>query len=380
VKMERINILFLTNSLPVGGTETHIYNLVSNLNMEKFNLVVCCLYDLGSTGNILANNKGVKTYHNLMKNRWDISGVWKLIRILKNENIHILYIVNSPLTMFWGIVCAKLTGVDACLTRITVSKPISHAIRRWLVNNMMLSFIDVIIAQSYSHKEYLVSHDGFSPDKIETIYNGVDLEQFMAPKESENLRQIIGMPEGTPVIGTVVRLSPEKGVHIFLNAARKILNDFPSVHFIIVGDGPERKRLKDMTYELAIQSNVHFLGARNDIPQILSLFDIGVMASNIENFSNAILEYMAAAKPVVATNIGGTAEQVIDRETGFLVPDGDPNALADAILRLLRDKKLATKMGDAGRERIKEKFTIQKMVSKYESIFADLLNSKTTAN
>jgi len=373
--MKRINILFLITSLSIGGTETHIYNLVSSLNMERFNPVVCCLYNLGLIGAKLLNNeKSIKVYHNIMKNKWDIFGAWKLIHILKDENIHILYIVNSPLTMFWGIICAKFAKVNACLTRITVSKPISHTKRRWIANNIMLSFIDVIIAQAHSHKDYLISHDGFKPDKIEVVYNGVNLERFMSPPKSGNLKQIIGIPEEVPVIGIVGRLSPEKGLIVFLDAARKILNDFPYVHFIIAGDGPERKKLEDISCKLEIQPNVHFLGARTDIPQILSLFDVGIMASNIENFSNAILEYMAAAKPVVATNVGGTAEQVIDGETGFLISNGDSNALADAILALLKDKSLAKKMGEKGREKIKEKFTIQEMVSRYEDLFIRLLN------
>ncbi|MEK0337809.1 MAG: glycosyltransferase, partial [Nitrosopumilus sp.] len=183
------------------------------------------------------------------------------------------------------------------------------------------------------------------------------------------------IPKDALAIGIVARLSIEKGHLVFLKAAKKIINDFYHAHFLIVGDGKERKKLEEITQELEIQSNVHFLGIRSDIPQIISLFDVAVLTSNpvVETFSNAILEYMAASKPVVATNVGSTSELVIDGETGFLIPFNDSDTLANAILRLLKDGGLAKKMGEVGREKIKERFTVQKMIAKYESLFADLV-------
>lgn len=374
--MKRINILFLLLSLNVGGTEKHIYDLVLNLKKEKFNPLVCCLYDLGSIGVRLVNNtEGVKVYHNLIRNKWDMAGIWKLIGILKNENIHILYTINSPLTQFWGTILVKFTGVAALVTRVAATKPIFHGKRRKIVNKLMLRFVDKVIAQANSHKEYLISHEGFQPWKVEVIYNGVELKNFTSPINMLSIRRALGIPADALVIGIVARLRPEKGHLIFLQAARKIINVLPQSHFLIVGDGKERKKLEEITQELEIQSNVHFLGIRSDIPQIISLFDVAVLTSNpvVETFSNAILEYMAASKPVVATNVGSTSELVIDGETGFLIPFNDSDTLANAILRLLKDGGLAKKMGEVGREKIKERFTVQKMIAKYESLFADLV-------
>lgn len=370
--MKKINILFLLLSLNIGGTERHIFNLVSNLDRKKFRSVICCLYDLGSIGKTLASTEGVKVYYNLIRSKWDIAGILKLLKIFRNENIHILYTINSPLTQFLGTVCARLVKVDVCLTRVAATKPIFHAKRRKVVNSIMLPFVDNIIAQAHSQKEYLIRHEGFKPQKVRVIYNGVDLEKFDKPLDIPSLKQTIGIPEDASVVGIVARLSPEKGHQTFLKASRKILDVFPSAHFLIVGDGEERKKLKKITHELAIHSSINFLGIRKDIPQIVSLFDVAVMSSNFETFSNSILEYMAASKPVVATNVGSIAELVIDGETGYLIPTGDSDALADRILRLLRNPVLAKKMGEAGRERVKEKFTIQKMIAGYESLFVDL--------
>ncbi len=362
-------------SLDVGGTERHILNLVSNLNKEKFNSVVCCLYDIGTIGTKLFNlDINIKIYHNLMRSRWDISVMWNLTRILKKEKIDILLTVSSPPTQLWGVVCARLSKVKVNITRVGGTKLPSDGKRR-IVNKIMLPFVDRVIAQAYSHKNYLIRSEGFKPEKIEVIYNSVNLEQFNKPIDSQYVRKELGIPEGLPIIGIVARLSPEKGHIVFLKAAKKIINIFPDTWFLIVGDGKEREKLEEMTRKLAIQSNVYFLGVREDILRIISLFDVAVLASFPirETFSNAILEYMAAAKPVVATKVGSISEQVVDGETGFLISPGDSDAIANAILRLLQDRKLAKKMGERGRERVEENFTLQKMVAKYESLFEDLV-------
>ncbi|MBI5049486.1 MAG: glycosyltransferase, partial [Nitrospirae bacterium] len=142
---------------------------------------------------------------------------------------------------------------------------------------------------------------------------------------------------------------------------------------LVHSEGVNPEKIEQMVQESMMQSNVHFLGTRRDVSQVISAFDVAVMSSDFETFSNAILEYMAASKPVVATNVGSTAELVIDGETGYLIPCRDSEAMAKAIMRLLKDKELAKKMGEAGREKVREKFTIEKMIEKYESLFAGLV-------
>jgi len=369
--MKKINIIFLVLSLEIGGTEKHIYNLISNLNRDKYNPIICCLYGLGEIGDALIKD-GVKVYHGLMRSRGDLSGVLRLIRIIKNEGICIMYIMNSPLTVCWGLFCAKLTGVGKVLTRITVTEPVSHAARRRLVNNVALSFFDIIIAQSNFHKKYLIKHYVLNAERIKVVYNGVAVESFRSLSGAPSLRQELDIPDGAPVVGIVARLSPEKNVSLFLNAAGRILLKFPDSHFVVAGDGPERRKLEKIACELSIQAKVHFLGMRQDIPRIISSFDVAVMSSNIENFSNAVLEYMAAAKPVIATDVGNTHEQVVEGETGFLISSGDAEALAASALKLLKDRGLSRKMGEAGKARVNDNFTLRRMMSTYESLFAEL--------
>ncbi len=373
--MKKINIMILTHSLHVGGAENHVNSLVLNSDKAKFNFVIVCLYELGVIGERLSKEKdGIKVYHNLMRRNFDVSGVWKLIHIMRGENINILYIVLTPFTLFWGAFCAKIAGVKASLARSTTIYPIYRVTKkRKIITSVSLNFIDKIIAQSNSHKDYLVESAGFDPGKIIVIYNGVDLECYGKYIDMADFKFSVKIPTGAPVIGIVGRLVPEKGHLIFLRAARRILESFPQAHFLIAGDGKQRSELETFSNELRIDSNVHFLGTRHDISQILSLLNVAVMSSVTEAFSNAILEYMAASKPVVATDAGSNAEIVVDGDTGYVVPCNDSEAMADAVLKLLRNEKLAIKMGETGRATVIEKFTIQDMIAKYESLFIDLV-------
>jgi len=374
--MEKINILFLTCSLEVGGTETHIYQLISNLNKNKFRSVVCCLYDPGSYGNTLIKNR-VRVYHNLIKKKTDLLCCWKFAKICREENIQIIYIVNFPITILWGIICGILSGNKLFLTRITTTRSSNTSdVLRWrILNRLLLPFVKKIVVQAELHRDYVVRKEGMRAEKVEVIYNGVDLKQFKYGADKKSFKEILNIPDKAPVVGIVARLSCEKGHEVFLKAAKKINEQIPSAHFIIVGDGEESEMLKQMASDFMIQSKTHFVGAVTNIPEIVPLFDVAVLCSIAkETFSNAILEYMALSKPVVATDLGSISEQVIDGETGFLVSPGDYNALAGRIMKLLNDPVLADKMGKAGRELVDKKFAVKEMVNKYESLFEGLVN------
>lgn len=372
--MRKIKILILTCSLNVGGAEKHIHDLVLNSDRQKFNFVIVCLYELGAIGEMLSKEHGIKIYHNVMRNKLDIFGVWILNRIIRKEKADILFMVHTPPVLLWGVFCAKINNIKATLSRSPTTNPSAHVKRSTIVNFFVLRFVDKIVAQAQSHMEYQIK-SGADPGKGVVINNGVDLEHFSKPGDTLTLKQKMGISFDAQVVGIVARLEPQKGIQYFLRAAKNIIALLPQTHFLIVGDGSERKKLENMCKELFIEKNVHFLGMLKDVSMIIQVFDVGVLSSNPvgETFSNAILEYMAAAKPVVATNVGSTDEIVVDGETGYIVPSGAPESLSTAVTKLLKNKELAKRMGEAGRERVKEKFMFQSMISKYESLFLSLL-------
>lgn len=365
----------------MGGAEKHIYDLVSKMDRKKFNFVIICLYEAGAIGEVLLREQKTTLYHNIMRNKLDIFGAFKLSRIIKNEKADILFMVHTPLTLFWGILCAKINKIKATLTRSPTTNPTAHVKRSKVVNFFILRFVDKIVAQAQSHKEYQIKH-GAEPDKIVVINNGVDLERFGSSLDVSSLRQALGISSRAQVVGIVARLEPQKGHDIFLTAAKIIIESLPQTHFLIVGDGSKRKDLENMCNYLSIEKNIHFLGITKDISRVVQLFDVGVLSSRPvgETFSNAILEYMAASKPVVATNVGSIAEIIIDGRTGYMVPSGDQEAMANAILRILRNEDIARRMGEAGRERVTEKFTIQHMINKYETLFMSLSESPNSGD
>jgi len=184
------------------------------------------------------------------------------------------------------------------------------------------------------------------------------------------LQRQLGLDRDTPVVGIVANLIPYKGHREFIEAASIVNKEFPDTKYLIIGrDDGIGEDLRNLARTLNIMDTLIFTGARNDIPALLALIDIQVLASHEESLSNAILEGMAAGNPLVVTDVGGNTEMVIPGETGIVVPPRNPEALANGILTLLRDREKAGKMGLAGQERVKNHFDINKMIKEMEELY-----------
>ncbi len=169
---------------------------------------------------------------------------------------------------------------------------------------------------------------------------------------------------------------PTKGLSFFIRAVPYVQSVFPESSFVIVGDGQLRPELERLTAELGLNRWVLFLGQRDDVPQILPLFDVFVLPSVKEGLPFALLEALGAARPVVATTVGGVPEVILDGQTGFLVPASDPEALGRAIIALLQNPQQAHAMGEAGRKRVQEHFSVEHMVTDTEEAYRNLLARK----
>jgi len=195
------------------------------------------------------------------------------------------------------------------------------------------------------------------------------------------LKRKLGIQSESFVVGMVANIRKVKGYLYFLDAARIILRYNRNVQFVMIGYDAIKsdfttEGLKRYGEEIRISENLHFLGGKLDIPDLISIFDVAVLASLSEGFSNVILEYMASSKPVVATEVGGNPEIVVHGETGLLVPPADSDALASAILSILEDKDMALRFGMAGRKRVEERFSVDIMLRNYENLFEQVINSR----
>lgn len=368
-------VMFLETSLRIGGTEAVLARLIQRLDRNRFRPIVCCLYEPGTLGKQLRET-GVPVYHGLAAHRVDLRVGLRLLRLLRQERVDALFIVNQPLTQFWGTWCSLVARVPVRISAIRSTGRINRSSRQRWVNRLTFPWMTRVTALSQTHKAYLMERERVVPEKLEIVPNGVDLSRFPVGEEAGLLRRAVGLSDGQPVVGIVAMLRPEKAHEVFLRSAACVLEQIPAARFLIVGDGPQRPRLEILAKTLGIDARVQWLGVRLDVPALVSLFDVAVLSSHpvVETVSNAILEYMAAGKPIVATRVGSLPELVEDGRTGFLVEPGDWKAMAERVVRLLRDHPLASRMGEAGQDKVRQQFTVERMVQQYEALFERLLN------
>jgi glycosyltransferase involved in cell wall biosynthesis len=201
------------------------------------------------------------------------------------------------------------------------------------------------------------------------VYNGIDLQQFSGQIKTKAKKQSLGIPADCKVIGIVARLDPVKNHGMLLRAFKMVLARVPETYLLIVGDGPERQQLQTIAESLGIIDRTIFLGARQDIPELLHTFDIFALPSFSEGMSITLIEAMGAGIPIVATRVGGNAEVVTDQKTGYLIQNDDAQEMADKLSTLLQDEHLRQMMGRAGYQRTHKIFSLDKTVNTYTELY-----------
>ena len=371
-----VNLLQVVPGLTVGGTEKVFVQFLPLFNKARYNLSVCCLKGRGALSNEL-EEKGIELeYLNMPKGPGflilldSLRAIAKLVCLMKRQEIDIVHSYLFRANILCRI-AAKLAGVPVVISSmqgIEVTRKVPLFVER-----LTSPLVDKFAAVSDAIRNYIIQKAHIDPEKIVTVRNGIGLmEAKVAPIEGKEF----GLRPGGPIVGVVGRLAKEKGYWYLLSAARIVMKECPEAHFLVVGDGPQREKLANLALNLGLKDHITFTGYRRDVLRVLSLFDIFALATLWEGLSMVILEAMVMAKPVVTTNVVGNPELVVDGITGFLVPPRDPQALADRILTLLKDENLRKRMGAAGRRRVEEKFTIEKMVSETESLYEELLDKK----
>ncbi len=369
-----LKVIHLVEDLKIGGAERVIADTALGLDRKKYDASVWCVTRGGETASELSEKGievkilGISSYHNPLN-------TFKMIRLLKFARPDIVH-THGYFASVIGRLAARKAGIPVILAHVH-STYWEYKKRHLMIERKLSRFTHKIICCSKAVENFVKNTEKITDNKTIVIYNGVDEERFCPLKSPTSIRAEFGMSEEAAVVGTVSSLTPHKGHEYLIQAASLVLNTLPSAKFIIVGDGPLRKRLEDQAKNLDIHPAVIFTGTRKDIPEILSLMDVFVLPSHTrEGLGIAIIEAMAAERPVVATEIGGIPEVVNDGETGLLVPPGDAEALSKAIIELLRNPKKTKEMGVKGRTRVKEKFTTKKMLSEIEHVYMSLINRR----
>jgi glycosyltransferase involved in cell wall biosynthesis len=385
--MRRIKILFVIGTLDVGGTERQLVALATRLDRRRFQPTVCCL---SAGGPLEASLRDAGIPVTVVRFRGFRPSMWltflfrlpamlaelaRFVRLIRAERPDIVHGL-----LFWAYVlaapAARLAGVPTVLASrrslglFKAGK--SHYLWLERVANRLTT---LVIANSEAVKADAVRQEHLDPAKVLVIHNGVDLREFPAGLAAPHVRRALRIPDQVKVVAVVANFIHYKGHDAFLSAWRIVVRKLPGGLALLVGDGPLRLALEARAAELGLADSVRFLGTRDDVPALLSSTDLVVHPSQEEGFSNAILEAMAAGRPVVATDVGGNGEAVVHGETGLLVPADDSDAMAAAVVRLLEHPAEAATFGAAGRRRVEERFDLVRTVREYERLYGRLASA-----
>lgn len=380
--MKKITVLYIIDGfIDMAGSERNLFEIVTHLDKNKYKAIVWYLRGKDSIDEF--NHSGIQTRNLQIKKIYGLNMIKKsiqLINFIKKERVQIVVTYHKS-SDFWGGIIARLAGVPVV---ISSRRDMGHNLKKRhfflykLINNLIF---DKIITVSDAVKNMLIKKQNALSKKIITIYNGVDLQKFSGDFCINRIKNDLKLDLNKPIVGILADLRRIKGHKYFLEAAYIILKRIPDVQFLIVGwqdDIDYVLELKEFAQALGIKQNVIFTGSRLDVREMLSIMDISVISSLKEGFSNAILESMSMGKPVVATNVGGNPEAIVDGNSGFLVPPKDARSLANAICCILENKQLAKDMGIVGRKRTEDIFSLQEMIDKTEKLYDVELKKKTS--
>jgi glycosyltransferase involved in cell wall biosynthesis len=237
------------------------------------------------------------------------------------------------------------------------------------MDHLLGHFVERFIVVSDSLKSTLVEGRGISDQRVVRIYNGIELDKYNPDMKKNSLRDQWDIPLAVPLVGAIGRMVWQKGFKYLIEAVPEILQSIPEARFLLVGEGPLRPNLENVARKLNVHERVIFTGFRSDIRELLCTIDILAVPSLLEGFPMITLEAMAMAKPIVATQIEGISEQILDGEEGILVPPRNPNAMAAAVLRLVQDKEFSSRLGAAARRKVESCFSVEKMVTETEKVY-----------
>jgi glycosyltransferase involved in cell wall biosynthesis len=365
-----LRVLFLITSMPVGGAETLLANLVRGLDRRRFSPEIVCLKELGPVGEQLACE--MRVHSHLLAGKFDLRVLPRLWRLMRIPRADAVVTVGAGDKMFWGRLAARLAGVPVVASALH-STGWPDGVGR--LNRLLTPITDAFIGVAEAHGRHLIDIEGFPADKVHVIPNGVDAARF-APRDGAPARRELNIPQEAPVVGILAALRPEKNHELFLAGAAAICEHLPDARYLVVGDGPLRADLEARAARLGLADRVHFLGTRRDVPELLAACDLVALTSHNEAAPVSILEALSAGVPVVATNVGSVRETVIEGVTGRLIPPGDLAAYASAAVELLQNAAERRRLGDAGRQLVVARWSLAAMVRGYEQLIESIYESK----
>jgi glycosyltransferase involved in cell wall biosynthesis len=371
---QKISILFVIGGFEFGGGERVFLQLASGLK-DRYRVYVATSANGLFTSEL--NRLGIEVFSVDMSRQLTLKPIHQIKKIIGNNEIDLVHSQGARADFF-----ARSAGRIANAPHIlcTVAMPVEgfevgplrKTIYRFM-DRLSERYVEKFIVVSESLKNTLIKGRRIPPHRVVKIYNGIELDKYNPKLKKTSFRNNWGIPPAAPIVGAIGRMVWQKGFEFFIKAIPEIVEFTPDTRFLLVGDGPLRPNLENLARKLNVYDRIIFTGFRSDIPDLLSTMDVLAVPSVQEGFPMITLEAMAMAKPVVATQIQGITEQIVDGKEGVLIPPRNPEALARTVQRLITDRELSARLGRTARRTVEDFFSVGKMLRETEKVYASLL-------
>jgi len=363
-----MSILHVIEAPSWTGAMAQTLELVLGLRSRGHRVTLAC-----TSGSILAaraGEAGVDVVGLDVRSELNPVSIAKLCGLIWTRHVDIVHAHRAHAHSL-GLLAAFATGRPFLVTR-RVSFPPKDNLGSRL--KYCSRHVTRILAVSEGVKDVLVDY-GVAADRVDVIYSGSDPARYREGLDGTSVRRELGIEPGSPLVGKIANFYHGwKGHDTFLDAAKLVTARFPDARFVLVGHNTSGEKMRGMVAERGLDERVVLAGYRTDVPEVISALDVSVNSPRAgEGLSGAVRESLAVGRPVVATDVGGNRELVREGETGLLVPPDDPEALAGAILRLLEDEALASRLATDGARFVRENLTVERMVETTERLYREIL-------
>ncbi|MFH1655622.1 MAG: glycosyltransferase family 4 protein [Candidatus Omnitrophota bacterium] len=382
--LSRIKVLHIHTRGVIGGSGTNTLLTMQGMPKDKYISELAC----GSEGPLVEAAKKdnltlsiIPHLQNRINIFYDLLALFELIALINKKEYKIVHTHNSKAGIL-GRLAANICCVPAIIhtqhSCVFKYGTLNYFQRKfyYFLEKISAKFTDKIIYISHFLKREFIDANIGSEKNSVVIYSGIVLKKFAMKVGVLEKNELLGLRRDEFIVGIVSRLEPGKGNEFIIKAIPKIIQEIPNIKFVFVGDGILRNYLEELAESLGVQEKVLFLGLRDDVFDLLQMFDIVCLASLYEGMGRVLLEAQAAGRPVVATRIGGIVDIVKDGKTGLLIPPKDVNSLAEAIIRLAQDRHLRTQMSEEARRFVDYRFSSAKMVVDIFNVYEELVLKK----
>ena len=375
--MTRLRVLFLISVIDestCGGAERFAAALASELARCGVEVTVCATRYLSDEFRNRLDAAGVRTIALGRRRKWDVHRIWRLRKILRESGVEVLH-SHMFGSNFWGAIYGRLSGVPVVIAHEHTWAYQGNAVRRILDGRFIGRLVDIFVAVSNDDARRMRDYEKVPAAKIRVLPTASVSARETTPPW--NIREVLALPRDAKIVAVAAMMRPQKALHILVAAFALVVERSPLAHLVLVGDGECRSALENLTSELGLSRNVHFMGVRDNVVGLLREADCAALSSDFEGMPLFVLESLAAGTRVVATDVGAIGSLIRDGDTGYLVPPRQPVDLSEAILRVLDIPTDTARVRTACSAAVTH-LTVECVAEQFAALYADALDNKLT--